>query len=1133
MKTTLTNPVELGRTATVRLATRSPDRVGGPLECASAPRSIFLSALLLPLLAVAPSVLAQQTVALRLAPVRVTVPFNGAAQTEIAFQATIADGNAPVTLSIADVPAGVSYTFSANDFTETTTGTLTLNTTDVPEGEHVLKVEASGGATATFLLTLQSGHVWSGADTIDANWSTGGNWVGGAVPGASSDVLFTDLGGQGSVVTNSIVDVDTEIASLRFSPANSGSTFHTLLVQPNHALAVTGEKGLKMLRDYTDIGQDMTVTIAGQEGTVIVSNAAANIALLVDNQRKHTLDMSGLGTFIADVNRVGLGDYRLYPNYDNLRANGFGGTAPYLIPRRFIPTVRLARTNIIRAVHVDPNDYMDPVERHYSLTLGNNEVGTTADCYLYLGISNVFNMDSLCLIQSSAQGDPGSGGILFNSAFSVDNPVAVFRGTDGGRMSVLALADAAGVGPSGTASKAIVNLSGGAIDAFVDKLYLARDRTDSSDNASAEATLTIAKGVLDANTAILGFQGNGNNQNVGGGNPRGYCRGTMNVNADALFVVNSELELGHTTADPGDIRQAELGYGRLSITGGGEVRANTITVGGVTKVSGGPGTENSITISGDGSVLVLTNTLGEPTPAGAKLGILTISTGGTLALASVNAAAPSVHVKNLMASGGFIEILSVPAAGTYPLISYDSAAPNLTLKLPEGFYGYVVDNAGNKTIDAVISTAAPKTVLWRGNISGDWDTTTLNWVDAATLTATNFTNGDAVVFDDDVTGSVTVNVVGTVVPAAGTTFNNSVRNYTLTGGTIAGTAATVKTGAADITFEAIHAPPLTVSNGTFIVNPPGILNGGLTSHSLAENKGTINGPVSIQAGSFVNSGTVSTAPGTMTIAANTTITNLAPATMNVAGGNWSVAAGATLANFGTINNQVGRLNIDGTLMGTGIVADATGTAISGTGRLAINNKATISVGSSIGTMEVQARLDLNNGSSTIVEVDLNNPQVNDKLTIDYGGNLQTTFVMNNVGAIPFAPGQTFTILSGNFGVVLTNANATHVPKVSPVVPGVGLQWDVSGMVVTNVDRTISVVGAPSTPPEMTSLLSNGTLTLTWPATHLGWQLMGQTNSLDVGISPDWYPVPGSEAVTSWGVAVDTANPTVFFKLSNH
>ncbi|PYL00182.1 MAG: hypothetical protein DME19_05970, partial [Verrucomicrobia bacterium] len=465
----------------------------------------------------ASSAWAQQMVTVSAQPVRVTVPDSFTGSTLVTNSVTIGGGSSQVNLTVVGLPPGVGYSFDIAAFTESGGANLTLNTTNVAPGEHVLSIDASGGAENHFLLTLQSGRMWTGQTNVTGNWSAASSWVGGVPPGAADDVLFTQLGAQTNTAgfTNSIVDVDTTISSLRFSQTDGTARFHTLLIDSGRTLWITGTNGFRMLRDATGVAGQMNVKIGGAQGTMVVSNQNANVAVLIDNQQAHTLDLSGLGTFVADVDRVGLGDYRLYPNYTNLSANGFGGNAAFLIPRRFIPAVILARTNVIRAVHADPGHYMNPAFRDYSLTLGNNEIGTTADCTLQLGISNVFFLDSICLIQSSAQGDPAAGGVVFNPAFATNNPVAYFRGTNGGRMSVFAIADAAGPGPSGTGDKAIVNLSAGYVDALIDRLYLARDRTNSSDGATAEATLTIAKGsILDVNTAILGFQGQGNNQNV-------------------------------------------------------------------------------------------------------------------------------------------------------------------------------------------------------------------------------------------------------------------------------------------------------------------------------------------------------------------------------------------------------------------------------------------------------------------------------------------------------------------------------------------------------------------------------------------------------------------------------------------
>jgi len=110
-----------------------------------------------------------------------------------------------------------------------------------------------------------------------------------------------------------------------------------------------------MLRDskYVSGGADlrtMDVKLVGN-GSLIVSNAAANFASLVDGQYRTTLDMRDLNYFYAEVNRLPLGDYRAYPNFST---NGWVGSGTGNEVSRFAPLIWLARTNIIKAGFVDP-----------------------------------------------------------------------------------------------------------------------------------------------------------------------------------------------------------------------------------------------------------------------------------------------------------------------------------------------------------------------------------------------------------------------------------------------------------------------------------------------------------------------------------------------------------------------------------------------------------------------------------------------------------------------------------------------------------------------------------------------------------------------------------------------------------
>ncbi|MCX6922071.1 MAG: autotransporter-associated beta strand repeat-containing protein, partial [Verrucomicrobia bacterium] len=66
----------------------------------------------------------------------------------------------------------------------------------------------------------------------------------------------------------------------------------------------------------------------------------------------------------------------------------------------------------------------------------------------------------------------------------------------------------------------------------------------------------------------------------------------------------------------------------------------------------------------------------------------------------------------------------------------------------------------------------------------------------------------------------------------------------------------------------------------------------------------------------------------------------------------------------------------------------------------------------------------------------------------------------------------------------------------------------------------------TTPTSITTAVSGGQLTLSWPADHTGWTLQSQTNLS----SRPWYPVSGSSATNSMTIPIDPTKPTVFYRL---
>ena len=80
-----------------------------------------------------------------------------------------------------------------------------------------------------------------------------------------------------------------------------------------------------------------------------------------------------------------------------------------------------------------------------------------------------------------------------------------------------------------------------------------------------------------------------------------------------------------------------------------------------------------------------------------------------------------------------------------------------------------------------------------------------------------------------------------------------------------------------------------------------------------------------------------------------------------------------------------------------------------------------------------------------------------------------------------------------------------------ILPAIGL---VGVFDPTTGILTISGNLIPTTPTNLFVSVNGGQINLSWPASYLGWSLQVQTNSLSVGLSTNWFTIPGSSLVTS-------------------
>ncbi len=224
----------------------------------------------------------------------------------------------------------------------------------------------------------------------------------------------------------------------------------------------------------------------------------------------------------------------------------------------------------------------------------------------------------------------------------------------------------------------------------------------------------------------------------------------------------------------------------------------------------------------------------------------------------------------------------------------------------------------------------------------------------------------------------------------------------------------------------------------------------------------------------------------------------------------------------TIVSNGGTLQINGSI-GTAAVTVATNGILGGTGTVGgavtVQNGGGIAPGAGgVGTLTVNNSVTFATGSTCYVEVNKlagTRDQLVGVSTLTYAGTLNAT----NLAGTPNI-GDTFQIFTattklGNFSSITGS-------------PGAGKAW-----AFNPTSGVLSVIqGVNLTPTNIVSSLDGlGNLVLQWPADHIGWRLLAQTNGINVGVSNNWVAVAGSTTTNLVKFNINQANATVFFKLA--
>lgn len=602
----------------------------------------------------------------------------------------------------------------------------------------------SAGFALAAHTALANTELWVGISGTSAttNWSDNANWnnvTGGGSPGPNgNDVIFGDGGSINAAGTvNSVVDNNSQNPlSLTFTNNSANGNFHTVLI-PN-GVAMTNANALTVGIRLSPANSYLTTVGFAGGGTLVQTGAA----MQVDNSTTvggsgvlPTLDLSGLTNFIY-TNTAGSITVAGTATGSEARGSGLLNLA--------------GGTNLITVGSIN-----------VALGTGNGGLGGTIN----LGAgTNVINVGTINL----------AAGKINNATIKFLGPTGGLRlrgvtGADSDRNVTMTLGNRGNSG-SGTPTGTLNFVGGYPVDVKANSVTLGR----SNQGGAGTGNLSFDTGIIDATTIAMAVT-----SSTGGAN------GNLTVSGGTLLVGNLSMVNQTSTG---------LGVGNLNINAPGIL----VCTNSILKTT----TLGTANITMNGGTLIVSNKIGLATNA---IDAVTVADSTLTLNAGLSA---SMYVTNLSAFGtaNTINVLSMPSFFSYPaqfpLIAYTTASgDNNTFvigTLPGTYQGYISNNALNLTIDVVITNGpafAPiKAVKWNGAPTGDWttNTSTLNWLTNGL--SVNFNQGDAVTFDDSLTGTASVNLASIVSPAS-LVVNNSSSNYLFTGtGKISGGTGLFKTG---------------------------------------------------------------------------------------------------------------------------------------------------------------------------------------------------------------------------------------------------------------------------------------------------------------------------------------------------
>ncbi len=659
-----------------------------------------------------------------------------------------------------------------------------------------------------------------------------------------------------------------------------------------------------------------------------------------------------------------------------------------------------------------------------ALTLGN---GSSGAIFVFRGASNQATYTNNSATSAVVASDvlwragggsaktitfAGSGNWSFNSAFRIDasqgqSDLALIKngagtvtfnapnnlgGSLGGitlNQGTLQLASTASLGTGGTYAQAIA-LNGGALaygSSASQTLTGIVSGTGTLSQSSGNLTLTAANTYSGATTI------NGGTLTVSGTGAINSTSGIAINGASAKYVHTSSVASTRTitvtqgTLDgTGTVGAVTVGNGTGGVIANGNGASSSLTLGSLSFLGAG-----ALSVREDGN----TSTSG-------------IVVSGALSTTPANGQV-TVNASQLSWNNGVV----------YNLLSFGSFSGSLT-DFTQGTISGLTSRQSSSLVlngSAIGLSIVGDTPKWTGADSGSWAVggtgSNGNWRLITAGTATNYIEGDVVLFDDSAS-TTAVSLASANVSPSVVNFSNSTKNYTLGGafGIAAGTLNKSGSGTVTISTANTYAGGTNISDGTLVLSGSGNL--GSTSGALALTGGALDlGGTSLTTGATTLGGAATISNGTLT-ASSLTATN--------ASGNALVSANLSGAG-GVTKTGAGTLTLAGTNSYTGATAINGGTlALSGSGSLGATSALTLGGGS----------LDLGGSSQSTNAVTVSAPTTG--ATISNGtlspASLTVTATSGTVGISANIAGSTGLTVSGGGTTVALGGNNTFTGNVT-------------------------------------------------------------------------------------------------------